>query len=334
MGDFYKNKTVLVTGASGFIGSHLVERLISIGANVKAVGRKNSPQFLSSVMNKIDYITLDLSKPENCVEALKDVHHVFHLASTVAAIQYSKDHHATMFTPDVIMTINLMNACSQSNTFERILLTSSSCIYRRGCPVPFKEEDGFVDDPEPTAYGYGWAKRVAETTANMYKQQFSLKSAIVRLENVYGPRDNFDPTYAHVIPSLIQRVHDVKDELIIWGDGNQTRSFLYVDDAVDGMLLALEKFAVSKPLNLASGNEVTINFLAKTILELMGKSDIKLTYDSSKPTGQVKKASSIEKMKKILDYTPRTSMYDGLSVTIDWAISEKILDSKPIISNK
>lgn len=330
---FYKDKKILVTGGTGFVGSHLVEDLVSKGAQVRTTGRKQNPNFLTDVMTKIDYFKTDLTDPQNCVKAIQDMDMVFHLASTVAAIQYSKDHHATMFSPDVQMTLNMMNACAKSNSLDRILITSSSCIYKRDCSVPFEESDGFLGNPEPTAFGYGWAKRMAETTATMFKNQFELKSAIVRLENVYGPRDNFSPQHAHVIPSLIRRAIEADTELVVWGDGKQTRSFLYVEDAVEGMLLAMEKYAVSEPLNIASGNEITMNKIAKIILELLGKSDIKIVHDLSKPTGQTRKASSIEKMKKVLNFMPPITIREGIKKSIDWAKANNVLKSSIVSIN-
>ena len=318
MADFYSGKNVLVTGGAGFIGSQLVESLVSRGANVRVVGRRDETSNLSSVIKKIEYLKTDLSDPQNCKKACKDMNLIFHLASTVGGIHFSKDHPASMFTADVVMTTNLLDACSKSNTLDRLLVTSSTCIYKRGCAVPFVENDGFLDDPEPTAIGYGWAKRVAEKTALLYEKEFSLKTALVRLENVYGPRDNFSLTHSHVIPALIRRAMEADNELVVWGNGKQSRSFLYVEDAVEGMQIALEKYAVADPVNIGTDEEITIGKLAETILEILEKKDIKIIFDSSKPTGQVRKTTSIEKMKSVLGFTPRNTIDDGLKKTISW----------------
>jgi len=323
MNNYYSDKNILVTGGTGFVGSHLVEELVSRKAKVRVVGRRDDLDNLSAVKNDIDYLKLDLRDPKNFQNACKDIELVFHFASTVGAIQYSRQHPATQFTPDVQMAINLLEACSKSNTVDRILLPSSSCIYKRGCSVPFKEEDGFIDDPEPTAFGYGWAKRITEKSAAAYEKEFSLKSAIVRLENVYGPKDNFSVSHAHVIPSLITRAIQARNELLVWGNGQQTRSFLYVNDAIEGILVALEKYCVTDPVNIASGDEVTIKKVAETILEILNKKNIKLVFDSSKPTGQFKKASSVEKMKKVLGFTPRFTLYEGLKRTISWVLQNE-----------
>jgi GDP-L-fucose synthase len=226
-----------------------------------------------------------------------------------------------MFAPDVQMTINLLDTCSKSRTLDRLLLTSSTCIYKRGCQVPFREDDGFLDDPEPTAMGYGWAKRVAEKAALLYKNQFSLKTAIVRLENVYGPRDNFSVNQSHVIPSLIRRALDANEKFVVWGNGQQSRSFLYVEDAADAMLTALEKYAENDPINVGTDEETTIAKLAETILEILGKNHIQLSFDLSKPTGQIRKATSIEKMTAKLGFVPKYNIRDGLKKTISWVKS-------------
>jgi len=320
MNGFYLEKNILVTGGNGFIGSHMVESLVKQGANVKVSGRREDLSNLSKVIDKIEYVKTDLSQIQNCKNVCKDVEMIFHLASTVGGIHFSKDHPASMFTPDVQMTTNLLDTCSKSNTIERILVTSSTCIYKRGCNVPFVEEDGFLEDPEPTAIGYGWAKRIAEKTAMLYQKEFSLKSAIVRLENVYGPRDNFHITHSHVIPALILRAIHAEKELVIWGDGNQSRSFLYVEDAVEGMLVALEKYSETDPVNIGTDEEITIRQLAETILNILDKKHIKLVFDSSKPTGQIRKATSIEKMKSKTGFSPQYSIHDGLKKTISWVL--------------
>lgn len=323
MSEFFSGKKILVTGGTGFVGSHLTESLVSKGAQVRVIGRRENPENLSSVVKNIEYFKGDLNDPKKCKEACQDIELVFHLGSTVGGIHFSKDHPATMFAPDVQMTVNLLDICSKSKTIDRVLVTSSTCIYKRGCQVPFVEKDGFLDDPEPTAIGYGWAKRVAEKTALLYEKEFSLKSAIVRLENVYGPRDNFSLTHSHVIPSLIRRSLEAEDELVVWGDGKQSRSFLYVDDAAEGMLQALEKYATCDPINIGTDEEITIGKLAEIILEILDKKDVKLTFDSTKPTGQIRKATSIEKMKSVLDWTPKFTIYEGLEKTISWVMQNR-----------
>lgn len=321
MANFYSGKKALVTGGTGFIGSHLVEVLVSRGAYVRVTGRRDVPTHLGQVSDKIEYMKADLREPQNCTKACQDMDLIFHLASTVGAIQYSKDHPASMFTPDVIMTVNLLEACSKSKTLDRILIPSSTCIYKRNCSVPFREEDGFLDDPEPTALGYGWAKRVAEKAALLYGKEYSLRSSVVRLENIYGPRDNFSLTHSHVIPSLIRRALEADKDLVVWGDGKQYRTFLYVEDAVTGMLIAMEKYAICDPVNVGSGEEITMGDLAKLVLEYVGKTHVKINFDTSKPVGQMEKATSVEKMKSVLDFTPKYSIRKGLKKTIDWVLN-------------
>lgn len=314
----YDGRRVLVTGGTGFIGSNLVQNLVSLGSVVRVVGRKENPQNIKSVMDNVQYLRLDLRDPENCKTACENAEIVFHLASTVGGIQYSTDHHASMFAPDVTMTLNLLEACANSKATERLLIASSTCIYKHGCSIPLKEEDGFLDDPEPTALGYGWAKRTAEKAAAIFNKQYGLKSAIVRIENVYGPYDTFSKSRSHVIPALIRRSLEAERELEVWGNGDQTRSFLYVEDLVTAMLLAAEKYAVCDPINVGAGEEIKISELAKLILELLEKDHVKLSFTSDRPTGQIRKAASVEKMKEKLSFSPRFSIKDGLKHTIEW----------------
>ena len=314
--DYWSEKRILVTGGGGFVGCHLVERLLKNGAYVKVVGRSEVPLRLTGHLTRIEYISGDLSKLFNCIKMVKDIDVVFHLASQVAGIGYNISHHATMFRTNALLNFNMLEA-SRIENVDRYQCTSSTCIYPRYCKIPTPETEGFVNDPEPTVLGYGWAKRLAEIQAKLYANDYGMNISIIRPTNVYGPRDNFSIETSHVIPALIRKISESNDFVTIWGSGNQTRSFIYVEDVVRAMMEVTEKYAVADPINIGTEEEITIRELAYLILKLSRKK-IKLIFDSTKPEGQPRKFADISKAKKLLDWKPLYSLEDGLNKTIKW----------------
>jgi nucleoside-diphosphate-sugar epimerase len=211
----------------------------------------------------------------------------------------------------------------RKNDVERCLVVSSACVYPRDCQIPTPETEGFKDDPEPSNFGYGWAKRLAEVQARTYFEEYGMKIAIVRPYNTYGPRDHFDSQTNHVIPSLIRRVHEGENPLTVWGDGNQSRAFVYVSDVVNGMLLATEKYPVGEPVNIGSLEETKIKELVGLILELSDKRP-DVVFDLSKPSGQNRRCPDLSKAQRRLEYVAKVSLRAGLSKTVDWYRQEHL----------
>lgn len=318
---FWSGKKVLVTGGGGFIGSNLVERLISEEAQVRVTGRNLAPRRLKNVINKIDYVRADLLKFENCLTSVKGIDVVFHLASIVAGIGYNISHHSEMFRVNTVLNTNVLEASRLENV-ESYQCTSSTCIYPRDATIPTPEEEGFTGDPESTVLGYGWAKRMAEIQARLYSDDYGMKISIIRPTNLYGPRDNFDSVTSHVIPALIRKMDESNDAVAIWGSGNQTRSFIYVDDITRAMLEMIERYAVADPLNIGTEEEVTIKGLAKLIMKILEK-DLELIFDSTKPEGQMRKFADIKKAKDKINWRADYSLEEGLKRTIKWYKNNK-----------
>lgn len=295
--NIFQNKRVLVTGGAGFIGSHLVKALVKRKAKVTVPKR-----------HIIDSVT--------AAEAVKNQEIIFHLAAHVGGIHYNNSHPATLLQRNLLPTLNLLEAARLISA-ERILLVSSACVYPRFCTIPTPETEGFKDDPEPTNYGYGWSKRVAEILAKTYHQEFGLKIGIVRPYNVYGPGDNFDPKQSHVIPALVKRICDGEDPLVVWGDGSPTRSFIYVDDVVEGMIKAIEEYPQPDPINLGTSEEISIKDLARLIIKLAGKTT-KLKFDRTKPNGQPRRNCDTAKAEKILGFKAKTTLVQGLPSAISY----------------
>lgn len=313
---FWKDKKVLVTGGAGFIGSYVVELLVESGAKVAITTKSGQTSNINHLKDKVDVIKCDLTKIDEAKKAARDQEIILNLASRVAGIQFNIDHPATMFDDNVAIAKNMIDA-ALDNKIERFLVTSSACVYPRQCTIPTPESEGFLDDPEPTNLGYGWAKRVAELFGRFYFMEYGMKVAIARPYNAYGPRDNFDPAISHVIPGIIRRVFEGENPLVVWGSGKQTRSFLYAEDFARGLLKVTEKYPMADPVNIGTDEEVTIGDLAKMIVKISGKK-IKIKFDTTKPDGQPRRNCDTQKALKKTGFKANIRLVDGLERTISW----------------
>ncbi|MFA5156172.1 MAG: NAD-dependent epimerase/dehydratase family protein [Candidatus Omnitrophota bacterium] len=319
---FWQNKKVLVTGGAGFIGSCVVEILLKQGAVVTVAGNEDLrlATNLRGVIDDIKYLKTDLRQLIDCKNACEGNSVVLNLAAIVGGINFNKQHPGSIFRDNILISTNTLEAARICNV-ERFLVTSSACIYPHTCKIPTPESEGFVDTPEPTNDGYGWAKRMAEFQADAYHREFGINIAIVRPYNAYGPRDCFDPERAHVIPSLIRRIFANENPLIVWGDGQQSRSFLYVTDLARGILEVAEKYAVCDPLNLGSEEEIKISDLVDLIVKLSGK-QTKVVFDTTKPCGQIRRKCDVTKAREKIGFEARVSLENGITKTIEWYLKQ------------
>jgi len=315
---FWKNKKVLVTGGAGFIGSHVVELLVEKGANVKIADnlKNGSLNNLLKVKNNIVVMNKDFMNLRDCIEVTKGVDIVLNLAAKVGGIDFNRQCPATMLRDNLCININMLEAARLCKV-EKFLMVSSACVYPRMCKIPTPETEGFVGVPEPTNYGYGWAKRMAEIQAETYYQEFGLNVAIARPYNTYGPRDHFDPEKSHVIPALIKRIFDGENPLVVWGDGEQSRTFMFVTDTARGMIALIEKYPKPDPVNIGTDEEIKIKDLVKIILEISGIKT-KVVFDVSKPSGQSRRNSDNNKAIEKIGFKAEISLREGLEKTINW----------------
>ena len=322
---YWAGKSVLVTGGTGFIGSHLIEALLTRDARLRTVGRHRQRLWavLGERAGQVEFMEGDLMSSVFARRACAGVEAVFNLAAQVAGVGYNSVHPGTIFTNNVTIGLNVLDAAVREGV-ERFLCVSSACVYRRHCTVPTPESEGFLDDPEPTNFGYGWAKRVLEIHARCYAEEFPIKIAVVRPYNAYGPRDDFDWETSHVIPALIRKAVEGHDPIVVWGDGTQTRSFLYVSDLVEGLLLTLERYPECDPVNIGTGEEVTVADLVRMIAELTG-SRARIVFDAGRPAGQPRRKGDFSKAQEKLGFEPKVSLKEGLRRTIRWYIEDRTL---------
>ena len=310
---------IIVTGAGGFIGHHLVKRLKANGQWVRGVDIK-SPEYEPSPADEFE--VLDLRKYENCLLATRGgVDQVYNLAADMGGIGYITANLADISRNNILINVNMLEA-SRQNTVKKFVFSSSACVYAQSKQLspdvrPLIEEDAYPADPEP---GYGWEKLFAEEMCKYYRHDHALQTYSVRFHNVYGPLGTYDGGKEKAPAAISRKVALAEDEIQIWGDGEQTRSFMYVDDCVEG-LIRLMASDYHEPLNLGTDRLVTINELVDLVSTVAGKSLIK-RHDLTKPQGVRGRNSDNTRLKRILGWEPAISLDAGLEVTYKWIEGE------------
>ena len=299
------NQRILVTGGSGFLGSRIVNFLKEKDVSNIIIPRSND---------------CDLTIRENCDKVTKEADIVIHIAAKVGGIGFNQENPGELFYDNIMMGTNLMES-ARIHKVKKFVALGTICSYPKFTPLPFNENTIWDGYPEETNAPYGLAKKMLLVQSQAYKQQYNFNSISVFPTNLYGPRDNFDENTSHVIPAIIKKIIHALDNdqkiISLWGDGTPTRDFLYVDDAAQGIILAAEKYNHSEPLNLGSGEEISIKFLAEKIMKLMNV-DLEIIWETDKPNGQPRRCVSIEKAKKEIGFQPKISLEKGLTNTIRW----------------
>ena len=331
--NFWKNKRVIVTGGAGFLGSFLVEKLIQRGAAdilvpkieyYNLVERADIRRLLGEAQMPPEQRPFHLLPEGFKPAALPDFKPsdlvIIHLAARVGGIGINRERPAEFFYDNLIMGVELMHQAWQSGVGKFVAL-GTVCAYPKFTPVPFHEDDLWNGYPEETNAPYGLAKKMLLVQAQAYRQQYGYNAIFLLPVNLYGPRDNFTPASSHVIPALIRKCLEAREqgqkEIVGWGDGSPTREFLYVEDAAEGILLAAEKYSGPDPVNLGSGYEISIKDLAEMIARLTGFEG-RLVWDTSKPNGQPRRGLDVSRAEALFGFRAATPFENGVRRTIEW----------------
>jgi len=293
---------VLVTGGGGFVGSHLVERLTAAGDDAFVARRR-------------DY---DLTHWDDAERLFADARpeRVFHLAAEVGGIGANRANPGRYWYANLMMGAHVIEL-SRLNGVGKVIVAGTVCAYPKHTPVPFSEDDLWNGFPEETNAPYGVAKKTVLVGAQAYREQYGLNAVFLLPANLYGPRDNFDLETSHVIPALIRKMIEEPEQVVLWGDGSPSREFLHVDDCVEGLLLAADRYDRPEPVNLGTGVETTIRELAETIADVTGFTG-ELVWDTSMPNGQPRRSLSTERAAELFGFRARTSLREGLAGTVAW----------------
>jgi GDP-L-fucose synthase len=305
--NFWADKRVCVTGGAGFLGSYVLEKL-------EARGAKNV--FVPKIE---DY---NLVRPEDVKEVLAkskpDI--MLHLAANVGGIGANRERPAEFFYDNLMMGVQLLHESYKAGV-EKFVAIGTVCAYPKFTPLPFSEENLWDGYPEETNAPYGLAKKMLLVQSQAYRQQYGYNSIFLIPVNLYGPRDNFNLQTSHVIPALIRKCIEAQEqgvpEVVVWGDGTPTREFLYAGDAAEAILLGAERYNQSDPVNLGSGQEISIKDLAEMIARLTGFEG-QLVWDTSKPNGQPRRALDVSKAEALFGFRAQMPFEDGLRRTIEW----------------
>jgi GDP-D-mannose 3',5'-epimerase len=323
-----KHSRIVVTGAGGFIGHHLVERLKKEGHWVRGVDIK-LPDYDESAADEFD--VLDLRRYDSCLQATRGgIDQVYNLAADMGGIGYITASHAAISRNNILINAHMLEA-SRLNRVGRFLFSSSACVYagykqKSADVAPLREEDAYPADPEP---GYGWEKLFSEELCRYYWQDYRFHTRIVRFHNVYGPLGTYEGGKEKAPAAISRKVALARDggEIVVWGDGEQTRSFMYVDDCVEG-LVRLMASNYTEPLNLGTDRLISINGLVDLVSHIAGKRLVK-RHDLSAPQGVRGRNSDNKRLAEVLGWEPTISLETGLEITYKWIESQVAQDARP-----
>jgi len=318
---FFKNKKVLVTGGAGFVGTNLILKLLEKQAQVRAAIHKKPPQIDPPAgetgNSKVEFIKANLTKQSDCKKVVQGQDFVFMCAANTSGAAVIEKTPLAHVTPNVIMNSLMLEAAHKAGV-KKFLFISSNTVY------PLTDYAVDEDDVNHTLYQkyfpVGWMKLFTEKMCEMYATYIenSMTTIVVRPGNIYGPYDDFEWETSHVLPALIRKVVERHNPIEVWGDGKDIKDFIYVEDLVEGLLLAIEKINTFDPINIGGGKPISIRQALKAMLKVDNFKNPKIFFNNSKPTMIPIRLININKAKRILNFTPKTSLEQGLTKTVTW----------------
>jgi len=320
-----KNKKILVVGAGGFIGGHLIKKLLDNGNTVVASDIKPKEYWFQDFENVENYYSMDMKDISNCRKITKKIDYVFNMACNMGGMGFIENNKAECMQ-SVLINTNLLIACKEDKV-EKYFFSSSACAYNKAMQQNIfieglKEEDAYPADPED---GYGWEKLFSERMCRHFMEDYGIQVRIARYHNIYGPYGTYDggreKAPAALCRKIIQSNINKENRIQVWGDGKQTRTFLYVDDCVEGTLRLFESDH-SEPVNIGSDEQVSINQMIEIIEEISNTKKLELEYQLDKPKGVRGRSSNNDLVKKVLNWSFQIKLKDGLKRTYEWINSE------------
>ena len=300
---------VLVTGGGGFLGSHLVERLRADGGDPFVARRR-------------DYdLTVEEDVERLFADARPDL--VFHLAAEVGGIGANRANPGRYWYANLMMGVHVLEQSRRAG-IDKLVIVGTICVYPKHAPVPFREDDLWNGYPEETNAAYGTAKRALLVGGQAYREQYGLNTIYLMPTNLYGPRDNFDLETSHVLPALIRKMLEAQErgesEIVLWGDGTPTRELLYVDDCAEALVAAAERYDGPEPVNLGSGEEISIRDLAELVADATGYTG-EIVWDTSQPNGYPRRTVDTSRAEQLFGFRAQTPLAEGLERTVAWYAS-------------
>jgi GDP-D-mannose 3',5'-epimerase len=320
-----KNKNILVVGAGGFIGGHLVKRFLDNGNKVVAVDIKPKEYWFQDFNDVENHYSMDMKDITNCRNVIKNINYVFNMACNMGGMGFIENNKAECMQ-SVLINTNLLIACKEEK-IEKYFFSSSACAYNKSKQQDvfiegLKEEDAYPADPED---GYGWEKLFSERMCRHFQEDYGIQVRIARYHNIYGPYGTYDGGREKAPAALCRKVINAKKnnerKIDVWGDGKQTRTFLYVDDCVEGTLRLFES-DYSEPVNIGSDEQVSINQMLEVIESISGIDKLERNYQLDKPKGVRGRSSNNDLVKKVLNWSYTIKLKDGLEKTYNWISSE------------
>jgi GDP-L-fucose synthase len=311
-----ENARVLVAGGTGFIGMNLIQRLLGSHCTIRATHRTREPVVRNE---RVEYVKADLTRMEDCKAVTDGMDYVFMCAANTSGAAVMAQSPLAHVTPNVVMNAQMLEAAYFAKV-KQFIFISSSAAYPPTEARPVREDEMFGGDPYEVYYSVGWMKRYAEILCKIYSQKIKspMPVLVVRPSNIYGPFDKFDFKTSHVTTALIRRVVERQNPMEVWGTGNDVRDLIYIDDFLDGLLAAVDKTGDYLAINLASGRGCSVKQILQTILDVDGYKDADVRFDATKPSTIAIRMVDISLAQKLLDFSPKVSLHEGLQRTVSW----------------